>query len=326
VSVVLYLGPEFRHLEYFLAVAEESRFSKAARRLRVAQPSLSRQIQQLEEGLGAKLFARTPLGVFLTPAGTIFLGHARAMLRMRQEAMDHTGFIETGIESPFRIGYSPWIEQELVQEVFNGYRELMPTGILEPTSSGSSSLVKMVLEGSLRAALVHQPVGEGRLYVQTVCSEKFMLCMRADDPLSKDEAVAQTVIEDRLRIMFARELHPPLYDRIERKLATGHIRLCPREFVSHPADMQFLVKERAGWGLMRDDMRLESGLVLRPITGVSLTVRSALVCLPVLEHPVLPMLAYRVAKYCIARAEERSVRKPVSRVAPLVAEQEELFG
>ena len=322
----MYQGPEFRQLEYFLAVAEESKFSKAARRLRVAQPSLSRQIQQLEEGLGAKLFARTPLGVFLTPAGTAFVGHARAMLRMRQEAMDHTGVVETGIESPFRIGYSPWIEQELVQEVFKGYRELMPTGILEPTSSGSSSLIKLVLEGSLRAALVHQPVGEARLYVQTVCSEKLVLCMRADDPLSTDQAVAPTVVEDRLRIMFARELHPPLYDSIERKLAKGHIRLRPREFVLHPADMQFLVREGAGWALMREDMRLESGLVLRPITGVSLTVRSALVCLPVLEHPVLPMLAYRVAKYCIARAEDRSTRKPVSRVAATVAAQEKLFG
>lgn len=78
--------------------------------------------------------------------------------------------------------------------------------------------------------------------------------------------------------------------------------------------------------LLRDDMRLESGLVLRPITGVSLTVRSALVCLPVLEHPVLPMLAYRVAKYCIARAEDRSLRKPVSRIVPPAAAQEKLFG
>lgn len=322
----MYPGPEFRHLEYFLAVAEESKFSKAARRLRVAQPSWSRQIQQLEEGLGAKLFARTPLGVFLTPAGTVFLGHARAMLRMRQEAMDHTGVVETGIESPFRIGYSPWIEQELVQEVFKGYRELMPTGVLEPTSSGSSALVKMVLGGSLRAALVHQPVGETRLYVQTVCSEKLMLCMRADDPFSGDQAVAQTVIEERLQIMFARELHPPLYDRIERKLARAHIRLRPREFVLHPADMQFLVKEGVGWALIRSDVRLESGLVLRPITGLSLTVRSALVCLPVLEHPVLPMLAYRVAKYCLARAEDRPDRKPVSRVASPAAAQEKLFG
>ncbi len=58
VSAALYQGPEFRHLEYFLAVAEEMKFSKAARRLSVAQPSLSQQVQQLEEGVGTKLFAR----------------------------------------------------------------------------------------------------------------------------------------------------------------------------------------------------------------------------------------------------------------------------
>ena len=185
-------GPEFRHLEYFLAVAEEKKFSKAARRLHVAQPSLSRQIQQLEEGVGAKLFARTQAGVILTPAGSAFLSHAKAMLRMRQEAIDNTSRVGSGIESPFRFGFSPWIEPQFVQEVFAGYRELMPLGVLEPTSRGSAPLIRMILDGRLRAALVHLPISAPELYVQTVCSEKLMLCMRADDPLGAAVAIAGT--------------------------------------------------------------------------------------------------------------------------------------
>ena len=328
VSLALYQGPEFRHLEYFLAVAEETKFSKAANRLHVSQPSLSRQIQQLEEGLGSKLFTRTQLGVFLTPAGTAFWTYARKMLRLRQEAIDLTSIAGSGIESPFRFGYSPWIEQDLVQEIFTGYRESTPAGILEPTSSGSAALIRMVLDGSLRAALVDQPVNESQLYTQTVCSEKLMLCMRADDPFSTAEVIARSEVEERLRIMFARDLHPSLYDRIERKLSKANIRLRPREFVLHPTDLQFLVKERAGWALLRNSLSLESGLVLKPIAGVPLTVKSALVCLPVLEHPVLPMLAYRVAKYCISRRVDRSQleRKPAARVDPSLGKQERLFG
>ena len=82
----------------------------------------------------------------------------------------------------------------------------------------------------LRAALVEQPASESQPYMQTVCSEKLMLCMRADDPFSSQEVIARNVFEERLRIMFARDLHPPLYNRIERKLAKANIRLRPREW------------------------------------------------------------------------------------------------
>ena len=322
----MYQGPEFRHLEYFLAVAEETTFSKAARRLHVTQPALSRQIQQLEDGVGTKLFARTQSGVLLTPAGNAFLSHAKAMLRMRQEAIDHTSFVGSGLESPFRLGYSPWVAPEFVHEVFIGYRELMPDGVLEPTSKDSGALVRMVLDGQLRAALVHLPVGERGLYIQPVCSEKLMLCMKADDPLAGEGSIARTAVGDQLRIMFVRELYPHLYDTIERKLAKAGIRLRPRHFVLHPADAQFLVKEQGGWTLMREDAAIDPALVLRPISGVSLNIRSAFVCLPVQERPVLPLLAYRVAKVCVARDAAQSERKPVSRVTPTKNTQKRLFG
>ena len=302
------------------------KFSKAAQRLRVAQPSLSRQIQQLEEGIGAKLFARTPRGALLTPAGRTFLKYAKAMLRMRKQAIEHTNRIGSGGQLPFRFGFSPWIEQELVQEVFSEYRESMPTGVLETMSNGSATLTKMVLEGALGAALVHRPVGDSKLFVQTVCTEQLMLCMRADDPLCDAAAISRGVVEDRLRIMFARDLHPGLYDLIERKLAKAHIQLKPREFVLHPADSQFLVGQHNGWSLMQEHASIQPGLVLRAIDGISLTARTALVGLPVLEHPILPMLAYRLAKHCIARASERPEKKTVSRVPHPAIKQARLFG
>ena len=117
------------------------------------------------------------------------------MLRMRQEAVDLTSIAGSRIESLFRLGYYPWVEQDLVREIFTGYRELTPTGVLEPTSSSSASLIRMVLDGSLRAALVDQPISESHLYTQTVCSEKLMLCMRADDPFSKEEVIARNLVE-----------------------------------------------------------------------------------------------------------------------------------
>jgi len=101
----VYEGPEFRHLRYFVAVAEECNFNRAARRLRVSQPSLSTQIRQLEEGLDAKLYTRSSAGTSLTPAGSALLPHARQMLLMREQAVQHTTLAKSGHQIPFRFGY-----------------------------------------------------------------------------------------------------------------------------------------------------------------------------------------------------------------------------
>ena len=77
---------ELRHLRHFVAVAEEEHYERASRRLRVAQPALSRQIQDLEEEVGFKLFDRLPRGVKLSTAGTLFLGDARRILQEVSEA------------------------------------------------------------------------------------------------------------------------------------------------------------------------------------------------------------------------------------------------
>lgn len=79
-------GVSLTQLGYFVAVAEEQHVGRAARRLHVSQPPLSRQIRSLEDELGAPLFVRTPRGVRLLPAGELFLGHARAILAAVDEA------------------------------------------------------------------------------------------------------------------------------------------------------------------------------------------------------------------------------------------------
>ena len=101
----MYEGPEFRHLITFVAIAEECSFSRAAERLHIAQPALTKHIKSLEEGLAAALFKRVPAGAELTETGRKFLPIARQMLHMRQHAVNTASRSGTDVEWPLRLGY-----------------------------------------------------------------------------------------------------------------------------------------------------------------------------------------------------------------------------
>src|ERR1700739_4950170 len=97
---------ELRHLRYFLAVGEEQHYGRAARRLRVAQPALSRQIQNLEEEIGFDLFERLPRGVRITDAGKLFLEDTRRILEGINDATARAKRIASGQSGTLRIGFN----------------------------------------------------------------------------------------------------------------------------------------------------------------------------------------------------------------------------
>src|SRR5882672_2349276 len=96
---------ELRHLRYFVAVGEEQHYGRAARRLRVAQPALSRQIQDLEAEIGFKLFDRLPRGVKISAAGQYFLQDARRILQQVNEATMRAGCVARGQSGTLRVGF-----------------------------------------------------------------------------------------------------------------------------------------------------------------------------------------------------------------------------
>jgi len=97
---------ELRHLRYFVAVGEEQHYGRAAQRLRVAQPALSRQIQDLEDEVGFKLFERLPRGVKLSAAGKLFLEDARRILQQVSEAAARAARVARGQSGTLRIGFT----------------------------------------------------------------------------------------------------------------------------------------------------------------------------------------------------------------------------
>jgi DNA-binding transcriptional LysR family regulator len=308
VVAIMYEGPEFRHLVSFVAVAEEFSFSRAAKRLHIAQPSLSAQMKLIEEGIGAILLIRGQSGVSLTASGRQFLVFARLMLHMRGHSVRATTSDKTGTEWPLRFGYSPFADHRIVEEALNRYLELVPGGHIQTSSECSAELTTMVADGRLDAAIVTLPLAEKGLFVHPLCEERLLVCLRRDDPLAAAPKLSHEAIEARLCILFGRDHQPLLYDQILRRLAQAGIPLSPSEFVSAPAEMQYLVKRGRDFSLAQESTHLDSELTMRGIVGVNLTVTTALICNAVQIRPVLPMLAFRIEKH-LAMATKMDGRK-----------------
>ncbi|WP_428946076.1 LysR family transcriptional regulator [Pantoea sp. FN060301] len=192
---------ELRHLRYFIAVAEELHFGRAAQRLNISQPPLSQQIQTLEQQIGARLFARTNRSVQLTVAGQVFLVDARQILHSVTLAADKASRLHRGDEGELRIGFTssaPFIS--VVSDALFTFRQRHPSvhiqmqeintrQQLEPLNEGRLDLGVMrntALPATLQHQLIlreplfavvhraHQLAGKASLSVSDLASEPFV--------------------------------------------------------------------------------------------------------------------------------------------------------
>src|SRR6478736_3677110 len=117
---------ELRHLRYFVAVAEMENVSRAALKVHVSQPALSRQIRDLEDELGFSLLERTARSVRLTDAGRAFLDNARALLQNAEEAVTKARAIASAEPTELKVGYSPAATARILPPILRAYQRAMP--------------------------------------------------------------------------------------------------------------------------------------------------------------------------------------------------------
>jgi len=117
---------ELRHLRYFVVVGEVLNFTRAAARLRLAQPALSRQIQDLEDEIGVDLLRRSPRGVTLTAEGRLFLDEARDLLKRVDESVEKTRALARGEYGELHIGYSSVPTAEILPPALEAFRKAVP--------------------------------------------------------------------------------------------------------------------------------------------------------------------------------------------------------
>src|SRR5437773_826859 len=151
---------ELRHLRYFLAVGEALNFTKAAAQLRVAQPALSRQVQDLEDEIGVDLMKRSPRGVTLTAEGKLFLDEVRELLKRADESVEKVRALARGEYGELHVGYAPSPTVEILPPALAAFQKAVPRVKVLLHDLSSDELIAGLQNATLElAVMVYQPNG-----------------------------------------------------------------------------------------------------------------------------------------------------------------------
>src|SRR6266436_5283022 len=273
---------ELRHLRYFVAIGEEQHYGRAARRLRVAQPALSRQIQDLEKELGFKLFERLPRGVRLSAAGKLFLEDARRILREVSEAAVRAGRVASGRSGTLRVGFTEnasW--RGVVPQSFRRFWELQPEAELQLQPSASVEQTEAIRSGRLDAGFVNfMPKSDPELDQLLVAIQHIELAAPKGHPLTRLKKVRLQDLTDAPFIWFPRWPSPAFYDRMMHECYRGGLK-SPRIIQEglNEATILSLVSSGlgVGWVLGTARWRCPETVVVLPVVDLKMPLNLALV-------------------------------------------------
>jgi LysR family transcriptional regulator, hca operon transcriptional activator len=180
---------ELRHLRYFITVAEELNFSKAALKLYTAQPSLSQQIKDLEEDVGVKLLHRTKRKVELTEEGAVFLEQARLTLAQADKAVAMARQVSQAKQQMLRIGFVPVAEMKIFPYVLPNLRVQNPDLKIELLSMNNTEQMKLLKKGDLDVTFTRHNFNSDEVESLFVLREPLVFILPKDHPLAKYERI-----------------------------------------------------------------------------------------------------------------------------------------
>jgi DNA-binding transcriptional LysR family regulator len=207
---------ELRHLRYFVAVAEERHFTRAAERLGIGQPPLSQQIQQLEKEIGGQLFHRLSRGVELTEAGQVFFEEAKAILAQADHAKATVERVARGEQGQIRVGFTGSASFNIfVPYALRLFKERFPAVSLSLVESTTPRLNGSVSHGQLDVGFVRPPFNYGdNLTVLPLFEEDMLIALPFAHALAGQGALPISALAEETFILYPRAVGPGLYDRI----------------------------------------------------------------------------------------------------------------
>lgn len=259
---------ELRHLRYFVAVAEERHFGRAAVRLKIAQPPLSRQIQALEGELGVALFDRSRRKIELTAAGTTLLQHARRIFEAVDLAAREAQRAARGERGRIAIGYASAFAYSGLADLLRGFRTEFPDVEVTLSEATQQAQIDALRRGDLDVGFVRAPFDEDDLCSHVVRREPLVVALAEDHPLTSRKRIALELLRDEPFVSFPRSRAPAFFDSL--------MRLCheagftPR-IVQEAQQLDIVSLVAAGFGvaIVSSSIRhgRRTGVAYRPIVG-----------------------------------------------------------
>jgi len=286
------IGMELRHLRYFVMVGEEQHYGRAAQRLRVAQPALSRQIQDLEDEIGCKLFDRLPRGVRISAAGKSFLEDAHRILQQVSEAAARAGRVARGQSGTLRVGFTESASWHgVVPDSFRQFRQQQPDAELQLNPLSSLEQVEAIRAGRLDAGFVfNMPKADRELDQFQVDWHNLVLAAPKGHPLTKIKKLRLRDMVDADFVWFPRRQSPAYYDRLMQECFRGGLK-SPRivQEAADQATLLSLVTCRLGVAFVSDPTRWRcpEGVVLLPVIDLNLPLPFSLVWRKDNDSPLL---------------------------------------
>jgi DNA-binding transcriptional LysR family regulator len=205
---------DLRQLRYFVAVAEERHFGRAAQRLHMSQPPLSMQIKALERELGIGLLERTSRRVALTDAGRAFLERAKIILGAVEEAREVARGAEQGLQGRLEVGFISSASLSLLPPSIRLFRERFGGVELELKELTSAQQIDALYEGGIRVGLVRLPLRAPGIRFEPVLEERLVVALPSGHALEDLDRVSLETIVDLPLIFFTRQLIPGFHAQI----------------------------------------------------------------------------------------------------------------
>ena len=301
------VGMELRHLRYFVAVAEAGSLTVAAeQKLHTSQPSLSRQIRDLESELGTQLLTRRARGIELTPAGRTFLEHARSVLSQVEAATEAARQVAHPAKPCFVMGFLTGHELTWMPEAIKILRDELPNIDVMISSQYSPRLADGLSKGRIDAAFLRREKGVPGLAYRVLVKEPLVVILPSDHRLAALKAISPVDLVGEPFVIVS-DTAPVLRAVIDDYLKRSGINITPAHEADHVTMGISLIVSTRGVGLLPAYAQnfLPSSVTSRPLKGYAPTVDLVLGYKKTNESPILKLLLSRLGEL-VARVSKKT--------------------
>ncbi|GAA4269350.1 LysR substrate-binding domain-containing protein [Hyunsoonleella aestuarii] len=249
---------EFRHLRYFLAVAENLHFRKAAEKLFISQPGLSRQIKQMEDDLGVQLFERNTRRVKLTKVGVYLQSEIKRNLQNLDQILSHAQLLEKGIVGDLRFGYVGSAMQNIIPNSLLKFRNENPKALFSLMEMDNQRQIDNILSGDIDIGFVRMERVPKGVHSKTVLTENFCLVLPKNHVISKYNFKALKQLKNESFILFDPNYSASYYEKVMQIFDESGFTPIVTHNTIHATSIFKLVKNNFGISIVPKSLQSEN--------------------------------------------------------------------